>query len=285
MIILESNAKINIGLNILEKLDDGYHSLDMIMVPISLADRIFIDFKNKIGNLKISSNNKYIPTDERNIIFKIYKEFYKYTNMQSEEIELYLEKKIPHQAGLGGGSSNGGFFLNELNKYHNNLLTEKELILIGKKIGADIPFFIKNEPCRVRGIGEKLEIIKNNLEVDIILIKPKFGVSTKTAYLMYGSLKNIKMANIDKIIEGLENNNINLVVESNENILEQGLIEADKNIRIFREKIAKIENENFFMSGSGSCYYVLSPKEKTSKTLMLLESRLNDCTILKCNFL
>lgn len=109
IVSIKSNAKINMGLNIIEKLPNGYHSLDMIMVPISLADTIDINFKEKKGNLKISSNKDNIPTDERNILWKIYDAFYKYTNIEKEEIEVYLNKVVPHEAGLGGGSSNGAF--------------------------------------------------------------------------------------------------------------------------------------------------------------------------------
>ena len=169
LVNVKSNGKINIGLNIVEKLPNGYHILDMIMVPISLADELKINFKEKKGNLKISSNIKDIPTDEKNILWKIYDAFYNFTKIEKEEIEIYLYKVIPHEAGLGGGSSNGAFFLKELNKFHKNILTDDELIVLGKTVGADIPFFIKNYPCRVKGIGEKLEKIENNLKCDIIL--------------------------------------------------------------------------------------------------------------------
>ena len=158
---VKSNGKINIGLNIIEKLPNGYHSLDMTMVPISLADDIEINFTGKKGKLSISSNKKDIPTDERNILWKVYNAFYKFLNRESDETEIYLHKVIPHEAGLGGGSSNGAFFLKELNKYNGNILSDEELIAIGKTVGADIPFFIKNYPCRVKGIGENLERIEN----------------------------------------------------------------------------------------------------------------------------
>ena len=120
-----SNAKINLGLNIEKKLENGYHSLDMTMLPIDLSDRMVIEFFEKKGELKITINHPYIPTDGRNILRKIYEKFYKLSNIESEEIELYLEKNIPIQAGLGGGSSNGGFFLKELNKFHGEVFTDE----------------------------------------------------------------------------------------------------------------------------------------------------------------
>lgn len=282
---LKSNAKINIGLNIIEKLSNGYHSLDMIMVPISLADEININFTEKKGKLQIKSNIKSIPTDEKNIIWKVYNAFYNFTNIEPDEIEIYLYKIIPHEAGLGGGSSNGAFFLKELNKYHKNILSDAELIKIGKSVGADIPFFIKNYPCRVKGIGEELEKIENNLDVDIVLVKPNFGVSTKEAYMLYSTLKNKKDANIEKIIEGLRENNLCNIEEFSENILEQGLLVSNENIKSFRKELEEKCNTKFFMSGSGSCYYTFCPKGKGEDYKSLLKTKISNCQIYSCSFL
>lgn len=293
LICVKSNGKINIGLNIIEKLPNGYHNLDMVMVPISLADELKINFKKnspeKKGNLSISSNIKDIPTDERNILWKIYDAFYNFTKLEREEIEVYLHKIIPHEAGLGGGSSNGAFFLNELNKFHKNILSDDELIAIGKSVGADIPFFIKNYPCRVRGIGEKLEKIENNLSCDIVLVKPQyFGVSTKEAYSLYSSLTEKKEANIEKIIKGLKENDLKAVEKYSENILEQGLLLSNKNIQNFRNELKELEQKcdvKFFMSGSGSCYYSFVPKGEGKKYAELLKTKLSNCQIHTCSFL
>lgn len=282
--IITSNAKINIGLNITEKLPNGYHLLDMIMVPISLADKLEIKFNNQKGKLNISSNIKDIPCDEKNILYKVYKVFYEKTQIEPESIDVYLEKNIPHEAGLGGGSSNGGFFLKELNKFHNFVLSDEDLSLVGKSVGADIPFFLKNTPCRVKGIGEKLEKIQNNLDCDVILIKPKFGVSTKKAYELYSKLDEKKFANIEEVLSGLKENNLKKVCENIENMLEQGLLIDDENIQNFRNRI-KDTGLDFFMSGSGSCYYILSSKNTTEDYLKILNQKFDDCRIIKCNFL
>ena len=282
--IITSNAKINIGLNITEKLPNGYHLLDMIMVPISLADKLEIKFNSQKGKLNISSNIKDIPCDEKNILYKVYKAFYEKTQIDPEDVDVYLEKNIPHEAGLGGGSSNGGFFLKELNKFHNFVLSDEDLSLVGKSVGADIPFFLKNTPCRVKGIGEKLEKIQNNLDCDVILVKPKFGVSTKKAYELYSKLDEKKFANIDEVLSGLKENNLKKVCENIENMLEQGLLIDDENIQNFRTRI-KDTGLDFFMSGSGSCYYILSSKNTTEDYLKILNQKFDDCRIIKCNFL
>ncbi|MCK5779526.1 MAG: 4-(cytidine 5'-diphospho)-2-C-methyl-D-erythritol kinase [Psychrilyobacter sp.] len=282
---IESNGKINLGLNITGKTNRGYHLLDMIMVPISLSDKMVINFKGKAGDLKIETNKKEIPVGKENIIYKIYDLFYKETGIEKQEIELYLEKNIPSQAGLGGGSSNGAFFFNELNKHYKMPISLKRALEITKNIGADIPFFIINKSSRVKGIGEEIEVIENRINNKIILVKPSFGVSTVVAYKNYSRLKEKKDANIDKIIETMrfwnKDNLDNLV----ENQLEQSLLLEDKNIIEFRNRINEIKDVKFHMSGSGSCYFTVVEEKQQNTIYEKLKVELEDCEILVCDFL
>jgi 4-diphosphocytidyl-2-C-methyl-D-erythritol kinase len=282
--IVKANAKINLGLNILGKNEDGYHELDMMMAPISLYDNLNIKFFQKKGNLILKSNIKGVPLNEKNIIYKIYESFYNETSLQRENIEVYLDKNIPFQAGLGGGSSDGAFFLKTLNEYHKSLLTLQEMIDLGKKIGADIPFFIVNETVRAKGIGEILEKTINNLDAKIILIKPNFGISTAEAYRGYSQLTEKKWADIDKIVEGLKENNLSKVIDNVENHLQQTSLLLNNNVKTFEEKLAKI-SKNFKMSGSGSCYYLISDKDNSQFFYETLRSEFTDCFISQQDFI
>lgn len=277
---LKSNAKINIGLNVTGVLPNGYHLLDMVMVPISLVDRLDGEIFDEEGELEITTNKPSIPTGKENILWKIYSKFYEMSGLPRKRIKLHLEKVIPHEAGLGGGSSNGAFFLKELNSYHNNFFSLEELIEIGKSIGADIPFFIVNKPSRVKGIGEEIEVIENNLDRDIILIKPNFGVSTAKAYKNMYMLNNKVDADIDKIVCGLRDNDITLVEESIENHLEQGLLLEDSNIIEFRKRLSNIPNMKFFMSGSGSTYYTFV--ENGEREVKAIKEQLQHCEVHLC---
>lgn len=280
---LESNAKINVGLNVTGVLPNGYHLLDMVMLPISLSDRLSGEIFDEVGELTITTNKEDIPTDERNILWKVYDRFYRESGLDRRKISVHLEKCIPHEAGLGGGSSNGAFFLKELNRYHNNFFPVPKLLEIGKSIGADIPFFIINRASRVRGIGEDIQEIENNLTDDIIIIKPNFGVSTAKAYKNMYMLNNKKDANIDNIIAGLRNNDISLVEKSIENHLEQGLLLEDENIIEFRKKVMGIPNMKFFMSGSGSAYYVFTKNGK--QIVEFIKGQLQHCEVHLCRSL
>lgn len=281
---LNSNGKINIGLNVTGVLPNGYHLLDMIMVPISLSDKITGEIEDISGTLEIATNKADIPINEDNILWKIYDKFYNESGLSRRKISLYLEKIIPHQAGLGGGSSNGAFLLKLLNEFHGNFFSKERLIEIGKSVGADIPFFLINRSARVRGIGEDIEIIENNLKNSIILIKPQFGVSTGKAYKNMSMLNNKRDANIDKIIFGLKENRVDIVEDSIENHLEQGLLLEDENIIEFRKKLAEL-NMKFFMSGSGSAYYTFVTQEESEETVTRIKEYLNSCEVYLCSSL
>lgn len=281
---LNSNGKINIGLNVTGVLPNGYHLLDMIMVPISLSDRITGEIEDITGTIEIKTNKADIPVNEDNILWKIYDKFYSESGLSKRKISLYLEKIIPHQAGLGGGSSNGAFLLKLLNEFHGNFFSQERLIEIGKSVGADIPFFLINKSARVRGIGEDIEIIENNLKNSIILIKPQFGVSTGKAYKNMSMLNNKRDANIDKIIFGLKDNRIDIVEDNIENHLEQGLLLEDENIIEFRKKLAEL-NMKFFMSGSGSAYYTFVTQEESEEAVTRIKEYLNSCEVYLCSSL
>lgn len=262
---IKSNAKINIGLNVLGKRDDGYHELRMIMAPIDFYDILELTFFDHPGNFKMQCNLSYIPTDHRNICSKIYQAFYHYTGITPREISLNLIKNVPIQAGLGGGSSNGAFFLRYLNEKHHHLLTEQEMIHIAQSIGADIPFFIINQTALVEGIGEKITPIKNNLECEIILIKPQFGVSTKEAYENIKKINLKKDERIDILIEGLAQDELLKIQLNIFNDIERGLLLTNQKIIDIRYLENKLKNINLFMSGSGSTYFTLVKKEQSEK--------------------
>lgn len=283
--IIKSNAKINIGLSVLGKREDGYHDLDMVMAPIDLYDNISIEIEKKNGNINLSSNINSIPTDESNIIIKCCKAFYNYTGIKEQKMDIYLEKNIPFAAGLGGGSSNGAEVLKFLNNFNNNPMNEEEMINLSKNIGADIPFFIKNSCARVKGIGEKLELIENNLKTNLILIKPNFGINTVYAYKSLYKIDNIKRVDIDKIVKNLKLGNIRDVEQNIENSIWYALRMCDENIMQFEKNILEKTGLRFYMSGSGSCYYCFVEDNVAESTFLNLKNSNLECFISLNKFL
>ncbi|WP_443863533.1 4-(cytidine 5'-diphospho)-2-C-methyl-D-erythritol kinase [Fusobacterium ulcerans] len=282
---LNSNGKINIGLNVTGRCENGYHLLDMVMVPITLSDTMTGEITDAKGTLTIETNKKDIPTGKENILYKIYDKFYDESALERKKVYVYLEKRIPHQAGLGGGSSNGAFLLKLLNSFHDNYFSMEKMIEIGKSVGADIPFFLINKSARVTGIGENIEIIENNLESALIIIKPDFGVSTGKAYKNMYMLNNKRDADIDKIVLGLKENSLSTVENSIENHLEQGLLLEDENIIDFRKRLAALNNMKFFMSGSGSAYYTFADKNEKENIYKILKEHFKNCEVHLCGSL
>ena len=279
-----SNAKINIGLNVFQKESDGYHNIDSIMAPIDLVDEMDVTFYSDLGDLKIECSDKNIPTDERNILYKTYKAFFEESKKEKRKIDIILKKYIPSEAGLGGGSSNAGFFLKLLNEHYGNIYNESELEELAMKIGSDVPFFIKNKTARVGGKGNKVDLVENNLKDSIILIKPlDFGVSTKEAYESFDNLKEVKYANFDKIIECLKGNNRVALENSIENSLEQGILETDINIKMLKMTLnSVISGKKFFMSGSGSTYYTFVTELEKSQIETRLKTFVDNVKIIIC---
>ena len=279
-----SNAKINIGLNVFQKESDGYHNIDSIMAPIDLVDEMDVTFYSDLGDLKIECSDKNIPTDERNILYKTYKAFFEESKKEKRKIDIILKKNIPSEAGLGGGSSNAGFFLKLLNEHYGNIYNESELEELAMKIGSDVPFFIKNKTARVGGKGNKVDLVENNLKDSIILIKPlDFGVSTKEAYESFDNLKEVKYANFDKIIECLKGNNRVALENSIENSLEQGILETDINIKMLKMTLnSVISGKKFFMSGSGSTYYTFVTELEKSQIETRLKTFVDNVKIIIC---
>ena len=279
-----SNAKINIGLNVFQKESDGYHNIDSIMAPIDLTDEMDITFYSDLGDLKIECSDRNIPTDERNILYKTYKAFFEESKKEKRKIDIILKKNIPSEAGLGGGSSNAGFFLKFLNEHYGNIYNESELEELAMKIGSDVPFFIKNKTARVGGKGNKVDLVENNLKDSIILIKPlDFGVSTKEAYESFDNLKEVKYANFDKIIEYLKDNNRIALENSIENSLEQGILETDINIKMLKMTLnSVISGKKFFMSGSGSTYYTFVTELEKSQIETRLKTFVDNVKIIIC---
>ena len=273
-----SNAKINIGLNVFEKNEDGYHDIDSIMVPVTLADEMEIEIYNESGNLEIECSEKKIPTDERNILYKAYKVFFENIETKELKIKVLLKKNIPSEAGLGGGSSNAAFFLKVLNEYSGNIYSLEELEKISMRIGSDVPFFIKNKTARVGGKGEKIREVENNLEDGLILIKPEFGVSTKEAYNNFDK----KYSNFDEIESCLKTNNRVGIEKNIENSLEQA-IENNIDIKMLKMTLnAVLPNKRFFMSGSGSTYYTFVTETERAQVETRLKTFVDNVKIIIC---
>lgn len=178
-------AKINLGLNVVERRSDGYHNLETVFFPVNIYDEIDIQESREDGCHLIVEGVENLCEPEKNLVVKAY-------NMLREEydipgIDLILNKKLPSQAGMGGGSSDGAYTISALNKMFSLGMTKEDMQCKAARLGADCPFFITAEPAYAEGIGEILspinkEDIFKGKSYRLVLVKPDVSVSTKEAY-------------------------------------------------------------------------------------------------------
>lgn len=220
MYVIKTMAKINLSLDVLKRLPNGYHEVEMIMQSVSLCDVLRIR-KNDKNKIVIVSNNKYVPTGFKNIVYKVYKEMRNRHN-EISGVDVYIEKYIPIAAGLAGGSSNAAGMITALNDLFCLNLSDEEKFEIAKKIGADVSFCLKGSTMLATGLGENLKKICNlDKKIYIVICKPNIMVSTKEVY------QNLDIDNISrhpdtkKVLTGICDKNIEQIKESAYNVLEE----------------------------------------------------------------
>jgi 4-diphosphocytidyl-2-C-methyl-D-erythritol kinase len=178
---LYAPAKINLSFEIKGRREDGFHEIETLMAPISLADRLTIERGKATSGLQFSCDDSSLSNGEENLVVQAARLFQKATKIGAG-VEIALEKKIPHGAGLGGGSSDAATTLLRLNELFETGLDQKALIELAAQIGSDVPFFILGSAATCRGRGEIVEAARLPASFNLLLVKPDFGVPTPWAY-------------------------------------------------------------------------------------------------------
>ena len=252
---IKAYAKINLSLDIVSKRENGYHNLKMIMHTVNLYDKLNI-YETNNGNFSIKTNLSYLPNDDRNIIYKTYKEFYDYTKIKPAGMKVTLKKVIPVCAGLGGGSSDAAAFLKFLNEYNNNILSEEELYKMGEKLGADVPFCIKGGTCLAEGIGEILTPLPALPDCYIVIAKPQNkGLSTKSIFSSVDISKIDYHPDTNGIIKALQDGDLNGICKRMYNVLETYSKKESPEIEMYKETFSDSGAIGTLMSGSGNSVF------------------------------
>ena len=247
-------AKVNLALDVVRKREDGYHDLEMIMAPITLHDLIYINVIDE--GIEIESNSKIVPTDQRNIMYKV-------AQLMQERygVKIFVYKHIPTQAGLAGGSADGAAVIKAMNKLFHLNLSYEEMAALGKEVGADIPFCIYEKTAFVEGVGEKLQFIDEPFEAYLLLVKPKKGVSTQKAFTSL-DLSKVKHQDCRKMKKGIEMNDYQAVIDNLQNRLELPSIKMVPQIKEIKKEMMKLGFDGALMSGSGSCVFGITRNQE-----------------------
>ena len=245
---IKAYGKVNISLDVVGKREDGYHLLSMIMQNIDLYDEIEVE-KQECGII-LECNKSYVPVDNRNLAYKaaeIFKERYDVV----DGVKINIEKNIPVSAGLAGGSTDAAAVLKVMNKLFNVNATEEELMELGLKLGADIPYCIHGGTALCEGIGEIITPIKPFRDKIVVLVKPAFGVSTKEVYKNFNLEKVKQHPKTAEIINAIENDDLNFVASNMKNLLENVTLRKHKILIKIKDDMIACGAINSMMSGSG----------------------------------
>lgn len=266
---LRAFAKINLGLDILRKREDGYHEVRMIMQTIQMYDVLEMKKVKKPG-ISLSVNYPYIPSDERNLVYKAAKLLMDEFQVK-EGVDICLEKFIPVAAGMAGGSSDAAAAMVGINHLFKLGLSEKDLMDRAVNIGADVPYCIMRGTALAEGIGEKLTRIAQVPDCYVLIGKPGIGVSTKTAYESLQLDKIQSHPDIDGMIRDIKNGNLLAMTDKMGNVFESGIIGKYPVIGEIKDLMEANGALKAMMSGSGPTVFgIFDDREKMEAAAAVL---------------
>lgn len=244
----KAQAKINLSLDVTGKRTDGYHSVRMIMQSIELHDNVLIEVTD--SGIEVTSDCCYVPSGEENIAFKAAKLMIDCFGIK-KGIKIKIEKKIPVAAGLAGGSSDAASVLKGIKELFKLDVKETQLMEIGKLIGADVPYCIKGGTMLAEGIGEKLTELAPFQNIDILLVKPKIGVSTAWVYKNLNIQKIMDRPDTNDLITAIKEGRLDALAKGMKNVLETVTIPKYGVIQEIKTKMLELGALGSMMSGSG----------------------------------
>ena len=245
-------AKLNLSLDVTGKREDGYHLMDMVNVSVSLCDTIV--FTETPGSpFSISSTVRFIPSGEKNLVWKAAAVLSEHCGMEMPRVHVHITKRIPTQAGLGGGSADAACALVALNEMYSLGLEEEELCRISEKIGADVPFCVRGGYARVKGIGEEIIPFSSPARYHLVLVMPRQGKSTKAVFEVIDSSPMLRHPKNDEVVSFLIEGEPQKAMLSAENVFETSIPdeETSRLTAMLRESGAY----HAALTGTGACVF------------------------------
>lgn len=253
-------GKINISLDVIGKMANGFHELDSIMVPVSLHDTLYI---NKAAEDSFESNTD-LQYDDSNLIYKAVKLMRERYSLKGG-LRIKLIKRIPQQAGLGGGSADAAAVLRLLNRLYKLHLSKDQLALLGEELGSDVPFCVYQKSARCTGRGEKIRLLASHAGYKVVLIKPEQGVNTKEAFELTDR-EEILHPDMDRIEEAYVKHEP--LEDLLGNSLEKAAVTLVPEIKEIEERCRELGFKEVVMTGSGSTVFVLAEKGRHLRELV-----------------
>lgn len=262
-ISLKGYAKINLGLDILRKREDGYHEVKMIMQTVELYDTLTFSM-TAVDEIVITSNAEGLSVGEDNIIYKACR-LMRDTYGISSGVHVNLDKQIPVAAGMAGGSTDAAVTLVALNRMYGLQLTEEELMELGVKLGADVPYCIMQGTALSEGIGEILTPLDPMPDCFIVIAKPTIGVSTKWVYQNLKASELQCHPDIDGMAAALREGSLQGITDRMGNVLETVTVPAHPEIAEIKRYMMECGALNSLMSGSGPTVFGIYNNEADAR--------------------
>ena len=260
---LQAFAKINLGLDVLGKREDGYHEVRMIMQTIRMYDQLDM-LKSVEPGLHLTTNKKYIPVDENNLVWRAAKLMMDTCGIM-EGVSIHLHKVIPVAAGMAGGSSDAAATLVGMNRLFHCGLSKEKLMELGVQIGADVPYCVLRGTALAEGIGEKLTVLPPMPDCWILIGKPGISVSTKYVYTTLDLNTDTVHPDIDGMKKALEDGNLYGITERMGNVLQDVTIPAYPEVERIKEQMKTLGAVNAMMSGSGPTVFGIFDNEEKAQ--------------------
>ena len=254
-------AKVNLTLDVLGKREDGYHDLQSVMQTISLRDDIEIDIgTGKPWNLLCSVEG--IPCDERNLAWKAAKVYCDAMKKDPEGLEIRILKRIPTQAGLGGGSADAAAVLRALNRHYGDPLSIFALAELGAEVGSDVPFCVLTGTAMVEGRGERLRKLPDMPDCIFVVVKPEFSVSTPELYQKIDEVDIPKRPDNRAMESALLAGDLKKVCDNIHNVFDPVVTAENPELNYIKSLFYNYGAIGYQMTGSGSaCYAIVSEFE------------------------
>lgn len=252
---LKALAKINLGLDVLGRRENGYHDVRMVMQSVYLYDSVRIEKKDTPG-IELASNLYFLPVGSGNIAYKAAEMLIQEFQIR-EGVRITLNKHIPVAAGMAGGSSDAAAVLFGMNRLFGLKLSKEALMERGVRLGADVPYCVLRGTVLAEGIGEKLTVLPAMPKCTVLIAKPPISVSTKTVYEALDAKEIVDHPDIDGLLEGLEQGNLKKIAGCMGNVLEDVTIPLHPVIEEIKQVMKENGALNAMMSGSGPTVFGL----------------------------
>ena len=261
---MRAYAKINLGLDVIGKLENGYHEVRMIMQSVNLYDKINVT-RNKSGKINVKTNLPFLPTGPDNLVYKAAATLIEEFGIK-DGVDIDLYKFIPVAAGMAGGSTDAAAVLKAVNKMFKLGLSDKELMERGAKLGADIPYCIMGGTALAEGIGEVLTPLPPCSKFYLVIAKPGISVSTKFVYTSLKLDDTIIHPDTDGIITAITNKDVAGIADRLCNVLESVTVKEYPIIQEIKSEMIKYGALNSLMSGSGPTVFgIFTDEDKARK--------------------